>query len=241
MQHHNPSTAKNDDEDDSLSARGPVGDISDVSDVTDVTRLRVLLSEARQERDEANHRIANSLQQATSFLRAQRKEAESSASHDVLLAAEMRLSGISQIHAHIGRGGNGHSLELDAFLKTLCGNLSTAFGLGCDIICDPITIGAAAANKLGIIMSELAINSVKYAYDGHEGGNVLIRCRTTSDRLQLMFIDHGPGLPDAEDMDRENPPGLGMSILAGAVESLNGTMTSHNNGGAVFLIDIPAP
>lgn len=210
------------------------------SDITDVETLHALLNEARHERDEANHRIANSLQRAISLLRAQRKRITAETAHYALTTAEMRLTGIARLHQRLGAIGHARTLRLDKFLAELCEDLGVALNIQCDLACDPVVIDVYAASQLGIILSELAMNAVKHAYDGREGERMTIQCIGENRILRCLIADEGKGLP--EDFDVNTPSSkLGLSVIARAVEQLGGRLETHNDGGAVFMIEIPLP
>lgn len=234
MRHHSSSTPEN-------RADLPRLDRLDgASDITDVDTLRALLAEARHERDEANHRIANNLHRAISLLRAQRRRVTAEASHYTLLTAEMRLTGIARLNQRLGAIGSARVLRLDKFLAELCEDLEVALNIECNLACDAVVVDVYAASQLGIILSELAMNAIKHAYDGREGERMTIQCIGDGTILRCLIADGGKGLP--EDLDVNAPSsGLGLSVIARAVEQLGGNLTTHNDGGAVFVIVIPLP
>ncbi len=200
--------------------------------------LRSLLDRARHDRDEANHRIANSIQSAAAFLRAERRRIGSEDARLALFGAEMRLEGIARIHRYIcDRGGNG-DVAIRAFLEDFGGGLRHALGVDLSIESDEAMVPTRIATQLAVVMSELVMNAVKHAYENQPGGAIALVCRRQGDMLQMTVSDHGSGLPDGFSVDRAGG-GLGMSIVTGAVESIGGTLTARSDGGAVFDVRVP--
>ena len=203
----------------------------------EVRSLRARVRDLEAERAEADHRIANSLQIAASVLRTQREWLPEGPARDALVAAEMRLRGIVRLHHRIhGEDGAGR-ICMRGFLDGLAAELTAALGLDCVVGCDEFSVPRPVGAQVAIIVGELALNAVKHAYEGREGGRVVIECRRSGDRFRLKVSDHGPGLLEGFEMGRSQ--GLGMSVIDAAVRRLGGTMSAHTNGGAHFTLLAP--
>jgi signal transduction histidine kinase len=102
--------------------------------------------------------------------------------------------------------------------------------------------------QIGQVLFNVLTNAVQ-AMDG-KGGILTIRCRSDNGRVRLEVEDDGPGIPD-EHLDRIFEPlfttktrgfGLGLSVSRLLVQANGGELTVSNapEGGAIFVIDIPA-
>ena len=198
--------------------------------------LRARLRHLEAARVEADHRIANNLQLAANLLRLQRGRVADDDARDAILGAEMRIRGIARLHLRIHDDEAGR-VAMRGFLDGLAAELTAALGLACMVGCDDFSVPRGVATQVAIILSELGLNAVKHAYAGHDEGRIVIECRRWADRFRLTVSDHGPGLRDGIGAGRSG--GLGMSVIDAAVRQLDGTLSVHSNGGAVFTLVAP--
>jgi K+-sensing histidine kinase KdpD len=112
---------------------------------------------------------------------------------------------------------------------------------------DDLPLAYADPGLLERVIANLVANAVKAS------PAVLLRGRSTGDRIELLVVDHGPGVP-AADRDRMFTPfqrlndrasdglGLGLAIARGFTEAMDGTLTPGDTpgGGLTMTIAIPA-
>ncbi|BDI29512.1 hypothetical protein CCAX7_15630 [Capsulimonas corticalis] len=106
----------------------------------------------------------------------------------------------------------------------------------------------ADANELEQVVLNLITNA-RDAMDGRPGARIFVRTLVRQDRVIMEFRDNGPGIPEAVAERIFDPffttkevgkgTGLGLSISHGIIEKHQGMLTVHNDGGAVFTIDLP--
>ncbi|MGE0394238.1 MAG: sensor histidine kinase [Vicinamibacterales bacterium] len=105
-------------------------------------------------------------------------------------------------------------------------------------------------DRLEQVLQNLTVNALRFTPDG---GAVTLAADTDGDRVRLTVRDSGPGIPETHlplifdrfykaDAARRatGGSGLGLSIVKAIVERHGGTITAHNDGGAVFVITLPA-
>ena len=98
----------------------------------------------------------------------------------------------------------------------------------------------SAAGEIGVVVSELALNALKHAYDGAQMGVAWsCPCREDDGTIVVTIQDHGPGLPDGFDLQGSRSGGLGLPVVAQAVGRLGGRLDAHTDGGAVFALTVP--
>ncbi|HSV04459.1 MAG TPA: sensor histidine kinase [Phenylobacterium sp.] len=184
---------------------------------------------------ELNHRIANSLQLAIDVLGLQRLRAAESETQQALDEAMARLAAVGQLHRFLSLPQSDALVDLAGFLRGLCPVIEVAVGLVCEIDADAVRLPAAAAQQIGLLVNECAINARKHAY-GADGGRLRIQARVSSGLLSLVVADEGPGLAPADEAAAQ---GLGTSIIEAILRQLGGRMSAESCGGARFTFTIP--
>ena len=87
-----------------------------------------------------------------------------------------------------------------------------------------------------LLLTELATNAAKHAY-GLGGGVVFVTLALNGATRVLEVRDRGVGLPDDPDVAGAAPASLGMRLIRTLTQSLGGTLTATNQGGAAFRIE----
>ena len=95
------------------------------------------------------------------------------------------------------------------------------------------------ALALALLVNELVTNALKYAFGGRSAGSVTVTLRVESDgRRRLCVADDGNGLP--EGFAPERSEGLGMKLVQGFLQSLNGELViDSSQAGSRFTVLMP--
>ena len=89
--------------------------------------------------------------------------------------------------------------------------------------------------SLGLALTELVLNAVKYAYDG-QPGPLEIELQSRDDRLRLSVRDWGRGPARMSTA----ATGLGTRLIMSLVENLAGTITREDaSPGLCVIISVP--
>ncbi len=183
-------------------------------------RYAALAAERAMLLREVNHRVGNSLQIIASLLHLQ---AASSADDDVKAAltnAMGRVTAVAQVHRRLYTSHDLKSVLLNQYLEALLedlrrsaeGNRMSRLTLTATVV----EIDPDRAVAIGIIVNELVMNAVKYAYPDCAGPiHVTLACH--DDELELVIADDGVGFqarPDARST------GMGQRIVAAMADKL---------------------
>src|SRR5579872_2712289 len=168
-------------------------------------RFAALAAERELLLREVNHRVGNSLQIIASLLHLQ---ASSAAQEDVKAAltnAMGRVAAVAQVHRRLYTSHDLKSVVLNQYLESLLDDLRrSAEGNRMSRLTlksEPIEIDPDRAVAIGIIVNELVMNAVKYAYpDG--SGPIHVDLRADGDDLLLSISDEGVGLQARSDDPR---------------------------------------
>jgi len=171
-------------------------------------RFAALAAEREVLLREVNHRVGNSLQIIASLLHLQ---ANSTTQDDVKAAltnAMGRVAAVAQVHRRLYTSHDLKSVLLNQYLEALLEDLRrSAEGNRMSRLtlkAEPVEIDPDRAVAIGIIVNELVMNAVKYAYpDG--AGPIHVELKSAGEHLTLSIADDGVGLDDTAD-----PRGTGM-------------------------------
>ncbi|SHJ30770.1 signal transduction histidine kinase [Bradyrhizobium lablabi] len=169
---------------------------------------------------EVNHRVGNSLQIIASLLHLQ---ANSSTQDDVKAAltnAMGRVAAVAQVHRRLYTTHDLKSVSLSQYLEALLEDLRrSAEGNKMSQLtlkAEQIEIDPDRAVAIGIIVNELVMNAVKYAYpDG--AGPIHVDLHAQGDDVVLSIADEGVGLNAKSD---PRSTGMGQRIVSAMAAKL---------------------
>ena len=170
---------------------------------------------------EVNHRVGNSLQIIASLLHLQ---ANSTTQDDVKAAltnAMGRVAAVAQVHRRLYTSHDLKSVLLNQYLEALLEDLRrSAEGNKMSRLtlkAEPIEIDPDRAVAIGIIVNELVMNAVKYAYpDG--AGPIHVELKSEGDDLVVAIADDGVGLNAKAD---PRSTGMGQRIVSAMAAKLD--------------------
>ncbi|MBO9560688.1 MAG: GAF domain-containing protein [Caulobacter sp.] len=174
---------------------------------------------------EVNHRVQNSLALAASFLTIQMKSIDDPVARGPLEEASRRLTAVGLVHRRLYRGDQLETVALDRYLAELAeemvGTLDEAWAEQLRVDAAPVTVPTDKAVIIGLVVTELFINAVKYAYRG-QPGRLDIGLVEDGDRLLLSVADQGGG--------KQGPRvGFGSKMMDALVRQMGGVLTYHDN------------
>jgi two-component sensor histidine kinase len=146
---------------------------------------------------EADHRIKNSLSIVASMLMLQRgriSDVEAVAALDDSVA---RIMAIADIHRALQISERPGTVPIASTLRELCkqlGRMRSELDLRCTAD-DEILMEASHAIPLSLVVSELLLNAVKYAYPPGDPGVITVGGRLADGVLLITVADHGAGMP----------------------------------------------
>jgi two-component sensor histidine kinase len=146
---------------------------------------------------EVNHRVGNSLQIIASLLHLQANSSNQDDVKAALTNAMGRVAAVAQVHRRLYTSHDLNSVLLNQYLEALLEDLRrSAEGNRMSRLtlkAESIEIDPDRAVAIGIIVNELVMNAVKYAYpDGAGPIHVVLNAR--DDDLELAISDDGVGL-----------------------------------------------
>ena len=191
-------------------------------------RFEALAAERQVLMREVNHRVGNSLQLVAAFLHLQANGSESVETREALREANRRVLAIAQVHRRLYTSDDVKSVALDSYLAALVDDLKETHdgetlsgSLSLEAV--PVSVAADDAVTIGVIVTELVINALKYAYpEGHGPVRVTLAAARDEGRYSLAVEDDGVGKAAAAPAPGGSPSsGIGRTIITAMASKLN--------------------
>jgi two-component sensor histidine kinase len=215
-----------------------------IEDITERRMIERQLQNLSDQKDmlmaEMGHRVANSLQIVASILMIKARSVQSEETRGHLEDAHRRVMSVASLQQHLKASGIGENVEIGAYLQTLCYTLSESMiGEGSKVTLtvdsEAGTVPSEQAVSLGLIVTELVINALKYAFpDLSKVGHVKVSYTTKAADWTLVVLDDGCGIKD--DPSRKMI-GLGTTLVKALAQQLGCKInTVSNSGGTTITI-----
>ena len=175
--------------------------------------------------EELEHRVANSLQIIASIIMLKARAVESEETRRHLQDAHNRVISVGAVQKHLHGSATKGSIEMGPYLTTLCSALAQSMISGKRLISIKVSSnGRISTNRnaesLGLIVTELVINSLKHAFDETttKDGVITVAYNVSGTDWQPVVSDNGSGKPDGVFAHRK--PGLVLVWLRRSQHSL---------------------
>src|SRR5215213_7004519 len=142
--------------------------------------LSKLLAERNMLLSEVNHRAKNSLAVAASLLAIQGRRQPDRAVRALFEEAQDRLHAMARVHDLLSKSESAQNVDLADYVGDLCEALRPITEddgrVGFEVDCDGgILVEADTAFALGIVLTELITNAVKYAFPTPRAGTIFAK------------------------------------------------------------------
>jgi chemotaxis protein methyltransferase CheR len=190
---------------------------------------------------EMKHRVANSLQIIASILMLKARAVSSDETRFHLQDAHQRVMSVATLQQHLDMTDGIDQIEVGNYLEKLCAGLGTSM-IGDDqpvaitVTSDTGMIPSSKAVSLGLIVTELVINALKYAFpDRRHEAAIAVSYLIDRDDWKLIVSDNGVG--KVLDKRPRTDGGLGTTIVAALAKQLEAqvTMTTGTAGFTVVI------
>ncbi len=186
---------------------------------------------------ELNHRVKNNLQMISSLLSLQSRELVGHPAKEAIEVGKDRVEALSLVHRKLYQEGAETRIALKEYLEEL------VLGLfhGYDAHFEPIfelsdtTISFDTAVPLALIVNELVVNALKYAYDGIDHPSLILKVDEVDSNLTIQIIDNGKGFTDSEG-DKKNS--FGLKLILSLAEQLEGSIKKMDRDGTHWKVQL---
>src|SRR3954452_6278049 len=202
-------------------------------------KLSKLLAERNMLLSEVNHRAKNSLATAASLLAIQGRRQPDRAVKALFEEVQDRLNAMARVHDLLSKSESSQRVDVATYVKDLCEALRPITENDDRIhleakVEDGILVEANTAVPLGIVLTELITNAVKYAFPAPRSGMILVQARRSQPGwIELVVRDDGIGMSSL----REGS--LGYGLVRSLVQQIRGEIDVRSDAGLTVTISFP--
>jgi two-component sensor histidine kinase len=197
-------------------------------------KLTKLVAEREMLLVEVNHRAKNSLAIAASLVGLQARR-QSDSVKLLLQETQDRLAAMARVHDLLSKSESSQRVDVATYVKDLCEGLkSSAEGDRIRLesqVEEGILVDADRAVPLGIVLTELITNAVKYAFPAPRSGRILAQAhRSRPGWVDVVIQDDGVGIASI----REGS--LGYNLVQSLVQQIKGKIEIRSDVGVTVTI-----
>ena len=202
-------------------------------------RLTSLVAERERLLVEVNHRAKNSLAVAAALLGIQGRRQPDSAVKELFEEAQDRLAAMARVHDLLSKSETSQRVDLATYVTDLCEALRSMTENDARITFEVraqkgLLVEADAAFPLGIVLTELITNAVKYAFPPPRSGTIVAQAqRSRPGWVELLIRDDGVGMSNF----REGS--LGYGLVRSLVQQIRGEIDIRSEAGVAVTISFP--
>ena len=190
---------------------------------------------------EMRHRISNSLQIIASILLLKAGSVTSEETKKELRAAHQRVMSVAAVQGHLQASDGIEHIEMGPYLTKLASGLAASMvgpkqDIDINVVSDKGRLPTSHAVSIGLIVTELTMNAVKYAFPkSRASARIRVTFETAGGDWKLTVSDNGAGRRQSPD----EPPasGLGTTLIAALAKQLDALVSesSTKNGLTVHV------
>ncbi|MGZ4846226.1 MAG: PAS domain S-box protein [Halobacteriota archaeon] len=200
--------------------------------------IKATLAERETLLKEIHHRVKNNMQIISSLLSLQAATATEQETTEALKDSQRRIRSMALIHEKLYGSGSLAAIDFGDYVKSLASELLRTYsvreGITITTDIDDIRLNVDTAIPCALIINELVSNAIKYAFPNGRSGEITIALARASGADVLTIADDGVGLP--ADMDTKKTESLGLQLVTGLVDQLDGSITLDRTKGTTFII-----
>lgn len=214
----------------------------------DQERILAALKEKDVLLKEIHHRVKNNLQAVTSLLSLQSRAMGEGPMKMACEDIANRIKSMALVHEMLYSADDFSGIDFGAYvgrmLDSLYRSTNTSKKRVAPVLAlDGVRLGIDHAVPCGLIVNELASNTLRYAFGESGEGSLSISMSVADDddgpkALELEVADDGMGLPEGIDFSRTDSLGLKLVKLL-SEKQLGGSVSYDGEGGAKYTINFP--
>ena len=214
---------------------------------TKITKMNQELQKSVEEKDillkEIHHRVKNNMEIISSLLNMQERRTKDQEMIYILQQSRSRIHTMALVHEFLYLGENLAFINLPNYIKRLLDDIKDLYcsqntRLEVDLKIEKLIFSTNRCIQIGMILHELCVNSLKYAFKENRDNKLLLHIKTKDDLIELKLRDNGEGISSIDDLDCADSIGTQL-IFSIVQDQLDGEIEFRNNDGLECNIKFP--
>jgi two-component sensor histidine kinase/CHASE3 domain sensor protein len=194
-------------------------------------KSRASLEEKENLLKEIHHRVKNNLQIISSLLLLQASKLKDAEATEVFAECRERIQFMARLHEQLYSSGNLQRIEFGKNLAEIAETLLHSHTpAGCQLTLqkkiEPLELDVDTSQVLGLLATELILNSLKHAFIGRKTGTIFLELHRAV-KNTMVVSDNGIGLP--AHFDSLKNARMGMNLANALARQIRGEVAVSNN------------
>ncbi len=208
-------------------------------DKTKITMINQELQKSLEEKNillkEIHHRVKNNMEIISSLLNMQERRTQDKDMVYILQQSRGRIHTMALVHEFLYLGETLAHINLPNYIKKLVDDIKELYisqntKLEVDLHIDKLYFSTNRCIQIGMVLHELCVNALKYAFKEDRDNLLCIHMRKDHDQIHIIIRDNGEGLEDIDSLYKSDS--IGMQLIHSIVQDqLDGTIEFENNNG----------
>ncbi|HOL41712.1 MAG TPA: histidine kinase dimerization/phosphoacceptor domain -containing protein, partial [Methanospirillum sp.] len=192
---------------------------------------------------EVHHRVKNNLQIISGILKLQSMRIQDPRAQEIIQECRNQVYSMASIHELLYNSKDLGKIQVEEYINKLVDHFKQEYEgisarLNLRVMVDPdIFLDIERCIPCGLILNELIMNAVKYAFKPEAEGEIRISFTQDASSYRMQVSDDGKGLP--KDFDIRKSQSLGMELTSQLTHQLRGRLEITSEKGTTFTIIFP--
>ena len=213
-------------------------------DITERKQAEEQIKKSLEEKEfllgEIHHRVKNNMQVISSLLRIQASNIKDEKIQEMFNVIHGRIRSMSLLYEMLYKSRDVARIDLSEYIRGLTTHLFSMYRakvgpVSLKLNVKDVYLDAKRAIPCGLIITELVSNSLKHAFPNGKKGEISVEMIPDRGKtFSLVIRDTGRGFP--EELDFHETKSLGMQLVTGLVDQIDGTIELSRVKGTEFKI-----
>ena len=188
---------------------------------------------------ELQHRTKNSLALISSLLGLEKENLADTRAREIFSKTRSRIGSIAAVYERLSDSVNYDQVDLHVYVREIAEALVRSFAPEAGNVrlktkLEEIRLDPKRAVPVGLILTELVMNALKYGLPGKAAGEIRLELKKTDGRIVLGVTDNGSGFPKGFDFN--NVAGTGLTIVRMLAEQLDAQLDFASKHGTCIQL-----
>ncbi len=204
------------------------------------TKISATLEERETLLKEIHHRVKNNLQIISSLLNLQADSLQDAAALGAVREGQFRVRSMALIHEKLYQETDLRGVDVMEYMESLVAELFSAFGVDEEKVkyqlnTNSIKMDIDTLIPLGLILTELITNCLKYAFKTTNEGLLQIQMQEKNGKLMVYVKDNGIGMSH---IDLEASNSFGWKMIRSLSRKLKAEIEVSNEAGTTVQMSL---